>query len=155
MSAVADATDLAAVLRAGAFAMPAFAASGPFQRARGRGRWVGPIPESARGRAALAALYCALVTDVSLGLIGARGVIVVDGPFAANRLYLGVLAALRPGDQVFASECADGPTLGAAALAYGSQWRQATRPLPASSALRDEVMSYRDRWTALVAESSG
>ncbi len=146
----ANEADLAAVLAAGVFALPAFAASGPFQQASGPGRFYGPAPESAGERAALAALYCALVTDVCLGLIGAHGKIIVDGPFAANPLYLGVLAALRPGDRVFASDCADGPTWGAAALAYGAAWRGATRPLQASMLQSDAVRAYRELWHELV-----
>ena len=150
IAATADVKDLAQVLESGVIALPAFATSGPFQQASGQGSLLGPVPESAVGRAALAALYCALVTDVCLGLIGARGDIVVDGPFAANPVYLGVLAALRPGDQVFASDCPDGPTLGAAALAYGAAWHGTARPLQASTLLPDEVRAHRERWHTLV-----
>jgi len=150
VAVTANEADLAAVMAAGLFALPAFAASGPFQQGSGRGRFHGPAPESAGERAALAALYCALVTDVCLGLIGAQGEIVFDGPFAANPLFLGVLAALRPGDRVFASDCADGPTLGAAALAYGVAWRGAARPLQASMLQSDAVRAYRELWHELV-----
>ena len=150
VAATANEADLEAVLAAGVFALPAFAASGPFQHASGQGRFHGPVPESAGERAALAGLYCALVTDVCLGLIGAQGEIVVDGPFAANPVYLGVLAALRPGDRVFASDCADGPTLGAAALAYGVAWSGATRALQASMLAPEAVRVYRELWHKLV-----
>ena len=76
----------------------------------------GDAPSGAT-RAALAALYCALVTDVCLDLIEARGAVTIDGPFARNGLYLGALAALRWPDPVSASLVTDGPTLGAAMIA--------------------------------------
>ncbi len=150
LAARADAKDLAKVLESGAIALPAFATSGPFQQASGQGSLLGPMPESAVGRAALAALYCALVTDVCLGLVGAHGDIVVDGPFAANLVYLGVLAALRQDDQVFASDCPDGPTLGAAALAHGAAWQGTARPSLAATLLPEEARAHRARWHELV-----
>jgi sugar (pentulose or hexulose) kinase len=150
IATVAAVADLATVLESGVIALPAFAASGPFQPASGQGGLFGPEPESAVGRATLAALYCALITDVCLGLIGACGDIVIDGPFAANPIYLGVLAALRPEDQVFASVCPDGPTLGAAALAYGAAWHGTVRPIQVSALLPDEISVHRERWHKLV-----
>lgn len=150
VAVTANEADLAAVIAAGVFALPAFAASGPFPQESGQGMFCGPAPTAAGERAALAALYCALVTDVCLGLIGAQGEIVVDGPFAANPVFLGVLAALRPDDRVSASDCADGPTMGAAALAYGGAWRGATRPQPGSLLQSDAVRAYRERWHELV-----
>ena len=55
----------------------------------GRGRIVGPQPSTAGERAALGALYCALMTDQSLDAVGSRSDIIIDGPFGENALFCG------------------------------------------------------------------
>lgn len=143
--------DLLSVIDAGTFAIPAFAEGGPFGRSRGGGRVLGPAPDTAARKAALAALYCALITDECLDLIGARGPIVVDGPFADNKAFLAVLSGLRADDPVAASECTAGATRGAARLAYGDQWSAGTgEPTPASSWCPQAVREYRDHWRVRV-----
>ena len=88
---------LAAVPQAladGARVLPTFAAgSGPFPRAHGR--WVRMPADEAVRRAAVG-LYAALVADVSLELIGARGQILVEGRFAEAQVFVRALATLRP-----------------------------------------------------------
>jgi len=66
--------------------------SGPFP-GRER-RWLNAEGASAAERHAAACLYLALMNEACLGLIGAKGPTIVEGPFAANRLYLTLLAAL-------------------------------------------------------------
>jgi sugar (pentulose or hexulose) kinase len=53
----------------------------------------------------------------SLDAIHSHGNIIVDGPFSQNNAFLAVLAALRPGQPLFASEARDGTAAGAACLA--------------------------------------
>lgn len=139
--------DLAAVFAADAMALPAFVATGgPFT---GRtGEIVRAEGLSAGGRAALASLYCALVTDVSLDLLGARGPIVVEGPFAENPLYAGLLAALRP-DPVMVSGDRAGTVGGALALAAPGQ-TPAPRLAPAAPLAPAAVAEYRRRWRVAV-----
>jgi len=55
-------------------------------------------------RAAAAALYAAYVTAWLIKRLGGFGPIVVDGPFAKNRIILEVLAALFPQFDVYASD---------------------------------------------------
>jgi sugar (pentulose or hexulose) kinase len=55
--------------------------------------------------------------DQSLDAIGSKGRIIIDGPFAENPVFLAILAAMRPRQQVFASDLRDGTTVGAAVLA--------------------------------------
>ncbi len=154
-TAVAGTEDALALLRAGTLALPPHAPSGPYQHAPAPGRILGPPPQTAAQRSALAALYCALVTDVCLEQIEARGAIVVDGPFSANALYLGALAALRAPDAVSAAAIADGPTRGAAILATGGAAfaQPATRPQP--PLLREELLACRRAWRAAIQAHCG
>lgn len=79
------------------------------------GGWLGAEPEG-RARALAVAQYLGMMTATCLGLIGADGPIVVEGPFARNDAYLAMLAAAT-GRQVEASVAATGTALGAALLA--------------------------------------
>lgn len=76
--------------------------------------WISEPANPAERRVA-ASLYEALMTVTCLDLIGADGPLIVEGPFAANSLYLEALHSLtdRP---VFASEATTGTAIGAALL---------------------------------------
>ncbi|MER9656843.1 FGGY-family carbohydrate kinase [Mesorhizobium sp. M0152] len=67
-------------------------------------------------RFAAVSFYLALMTATCLDLIGADGPTIVEGPFARNRLFVGMLAAAT-GRAVVASEAATGTSIGAALLA--------------------------------------
>ena len=102
----------------GSYALPSFTDSGgPLPGSGGRGRIEGPAPQGPAERAALAALYCALMTSESLEAVGSRSRILVDGPFAENAAFLGLLAALRPAQSVLAARAGEGTAAGAALLA--------------------------------------
>jgi sugar (pentulose or hexulose) kinase len=112
-----DAAEVAAVLGRGAFLLPSVEpTSGPFPGARGR--WSDPAMTPAEKSAALS-FYLALMTAECLGLIGAEGQIVVEGPFGGNPLFLDMLshATGRP-----VGRMGDGgrASLGAALLADGT-----------------------------------
>ncbi len=123
----ADPSALGSVLDAGLQAIPSFTDSGgPIPGTGGKGRVAtragdpaGPLAPPVR--AALAALYCAYMTDASLQAlcrgVAAEGVVIVDGPFATNALFLSILAALAPGRVVKAATETQGAALGAALLA--------------------------------------
>ncbi len=108
--------DLDAVLAERLFLLPALVAeSGPYQGRKAR--WRGGEPPLGSGRRAAAlALYLALVTDHCLGLIGHRGPVIVEGPFARNRIYLEMLSAAAS-SPVIAAGSATGTSQGAALLA--------------------------------------
>lgn len=107
-----------ALIARGTVALPSFTDSGgPVPRTGARGRVTGPKPETETGKASLAALYCALMVSEQLDAISSRDDVIVDGPFAQNRVLMAVLAALRPGQRVLASDLRDGTTVGAATLA--------------------------------------
>ncbi len=96
-------------------------------------------------RRAAAALYCALMLDVSLDLCNNTGDVIVEGAFSRNELLLRIAAALRPGADVLVSEDVTGTTTGAARLAAPDLPAPRTRrvePLDSGEAL----LAYRKRW---------
>lgn len=98
-----------------AFALPSFAPGGPVPDHDGR--FIGPAVESEE-RAAAALLYVALMTDLSLDLIGSQNAIVIDGGLVKTGLYASVLSALRLGQTVHTSANPEGSAFGAAALVF-------------------------------------
>ncbi len=152
-STTADPTadEARAVVASGAMALPAFAAEGgPFL---GRtGRLVRTDSARALDRAALAAVYCALVTDYCIDLLGARGEILVEGKFAANRAYVATLAGLRPGQTVSVSSDQTGTLSGAVLLARLPE--AASGDLPRSRRVEpidpELLAGYRRDWRARV-----
>lgn len=152
--ASADASHLSAVLDSELMVLPSFAAGGPFQALPPAG-----LPErideldTAR-RHAIAALYCALVTDVCLEGIGATGTVIVDGTFAGNAVYLGALAALREKNPICASCIADGTTVGSASVVFRERGLE-RRHRPVAPMLEDAVRRHRDRWRAAITQRAG
>jgi sugar (pentulose or hexulose) kinase len=138
--------DLRAVLHSGALALPSFAeAGGPF--AGRRGTLQGAESLAPAQRAALATLYVALMCDARLEDLGASGPLIVDGPLAANALFLATLAALRPASPVHAASTRAGSLMGALRLAGWSP--TVGEPGPAAAPLdSSELADYRGRWRA-------
>lgn len=147
-SILPDEAALAEVLAAGALALPSFALAGPFQGRQGR--LIGADALSSSGRAALATLYCVLMADFILDHLGAKGGILIDGPFAANPLFARALQALRPGDAVQASDQRGGITPAALWLAglAPPAARVAARAAPLAAA--DALRATRDRWRSML-----
>jgi L-fuculokinase len=143
--------DLEAVLESGALAVPSFAdQGGPFREQVGR--IVGDAPDAPRHRAALAAMYCALMTDCCLTMIEARGDIILEGRLASNDAFASALAALREPQPVFRSHDDTGTLRGAAALSLLSRGRRLEPaklercPVGPIAKLR----STRHRWRSLL-----
>ncbi len=100
------------------FALPSYSNSGgPIPHTGHRGCIVGPPLENDSERASLAALYCALMVAAQLDAVASTNQIIVDGPFSKHRIFLTILAALRPNQNLSASDMRDGTTAGAACLA--------------------------------------
>jgi sugar (pentulose or hexulose) kinase len=151
-SPACDLDDLAAVLASGTLALPAFAPSGgPFQ---GRaGSITGTLPSRPGARAALASLYAALVTDTQLSALGAdRGPLAIEGSFAANAVFSGILASLRPDQPVLLSPDTAGTAYGASLLV---RWpRSPDRPAFPRAAVLDlagRLAEHRVRWREALA----
>jgi L-fuculokinase len=140
--------DLAAVVDAGALAVPAFTSQGgPFRDTRGRIEGSAGAP---RARAALASLYCALMTDFCLDMLDARGDIILEGRLASNPAFSSALAALR--DQpVLRSSDVTGTLRGAAMLsALARSTPLEPPPLARCRPAHVNLASTRERWRRLL-----
>ena len=115
--------DLRRLLDQGTFALPSFTdLGGPFPGTGGKGRIIGPAPDTPGQRAALASLYAALLSLASVDLIGGdNGPLFLDGGLAAAPLFAETVASLRPEQDVWVSADPEGTALGAALL-----WRWQT-----------------------------
>lgn len=89
--------------------------SGPFQNVPAT--WV---PDAAtlspEERHCVASLYLALMSDVCLELIAARGPTIADGPFAANPIFRQALASFTGREVLWSADGTIGPSVGAALL---------------------------------------
>jgi sugar (pentulose or hexulose) kinase len=136
------------VMARGVFALPSWTAGGPFPETEGR--IVGGDVDGEE-RAAVAALYVVMMTDLSLDLIRSDNMLVVDGGLAKIDLFTAMLAQLRPAQAVVRSSMSEGSATGAAALAFKSlglaPFEDETTPVSASRIAGLEA--YRDRWREL------
>lgn len=115
--------------------------SGPFPDQKMR--WLADTGANAAERLGAVSLYLALMTETCLDLIGARGPIFVEGPFALNRAYLMALSAVT-GRDVIALPGSTGTSQGAALL---TGIRPATTA--ENSRVRAELaglIDYRQAW---------
>jgi sugar (pentulose or hexulose) kinase len=135
------------IVAAGTLALPAFSdQGGPF--ADRAGRIEGPPPATAEGRAALATLYVALMTEYLLERLEAPGEWIVEGGFARSPAFAATLAAIAPERQVTLAGSASGAAEGAAMLARWGETREAARTLPAEAWEIPGLAGYRARWRA-------
>jgi len=145
-SAVPDQHDLRRVVDERIMALPSFVpGTGPY--GRGRGRWSHERATlSPNERTAAASLYSALVARACLDLTSAAGPTVVEGPFAANAVFLGALAQLT-GRDVLADPDATGTTAGAALLATGPDTPPMTGADPPPTVPLDlDLSAYAATW---------
>lgn len=140
--------DAAQVLDQGVMHLPAVVAdSGPFP---GRShRWT--IRPQTEGQGAVAVgYYLGLMTGECLGLIGAAGPILVEGPFAGNPWFLAMLASTT-GRVVIPSRARTGTALGAALLFAAPPMTQSQEETIAPD-LR--LKAYAVAWQAIVRRMS-
>jgi len=145
-----EGADVAAVLADRVMLMPSVVVgSGPYPDAAAG--WAGGEPAGGR-RFVAASFYLALMAATCLDLIGAEGEIVVEGPFAANRPFLSMLAAVT-GRPVAAEPDgrSTGTSIGAALLASdlrpgsASARERALPPPPEADALRAYAAAWKSR----------
>ncbi|MFN7726707.1 MAG: FGGY-family carbohydrate kinase [Rubrivivax sp.] len=124
---LANADTLQLLLQRGVLALPGFEAQGgPFRQHHGGVEDAqGPLALhslSPTERATLAALYTAQVTAWIVDRLGGAGPVVVEGPFAHNPVYTGVLAALLPQAPLLVStDALEGTARGAWMLAHWTE----------------------------------
>ena len=136
---------VASVLDRRIMAWPGFSpGNGPFPTARGR--WSHDAATlSPAERTAAASLYVALMTATCLDLLAARGPTIVEGPFAANALFLSALQVLT-GRLVSRSNGGSGTSAGAARLALPKARPPATVPAEQVTALAERLQAYAAEW---------
>lgn len=150
--------DVADIMARETLPVPSFTdTGGPFPGTGGKGQILGPAPASPEGRVALASLYVALMASVELDLLQSRGQVIVDGPFAENRLFAALLAALRPDQEIAVSTEREGTALGAALL-WG--WRERAAPVALrltriSPAEVAGLAAYAARWREVAESAAG
>lgn len=115
--------------------------SGPFQGMTMR--WFADEGAKPAERMAAVGLYLALMTQSCLSLIGAGGRIIVEGPFALNRIYIAALAELT-GLDVTALPGSTGTSLGAALLAGVTP--KSSPPVAAVTLAIPSLNAYKQLW---------
>ncbi|MAN78697.1 MAG: carbohydrate kinase [Rhizobiales bacterium] len=96
--------------------------SGPFPQSIAR--WSLPSDDlDAATRHCVVSFYLALMTAECLALAGARGPVIVEGPFGRNRSYLDMLGAATGRPVIANAGNATGTSIGAALLTLGPQAR--------------------------------
>jgi len=129
------------------FALPDFSdGSGPFggRRPEIRGR--------AGNGAALASLYCALLLDYELDLLGSEGELLVEGAWLKNPVLCAALAQLRPRQDVYLSNDETGTVSGAAQLVFGNDMPEPELQAVTPAALRG-LDEYRHLWRDMLCVS--
>ncbi|WP_322892381.1 MULTISPECIES: FGGY-family carbohydrate kinase [unclassified Yoonia] len=140
-----DIMDRADVLQRGLMLLPAVdPGSGPFQGQVMR--WTAD-PATPGQKALALAWYLALMTRICLDLTGARGPVIVEGPFARNQDYLDMLSALSSGE-VAVADSATGTSVGATLLclrhAAPTQTQSVAPPTDSAS-----LITYAKHWHSL------
>jgi len=141
-------TDIAEVLSGNVMLLPAVDPStGPFQGIKMG--WHGDEPAIGTGARGVAlSYYLALMTQTCLELTGARGPVIVEGPFARNQEYLAMMQAAT-GRPVYHSEAQTGTSIGAALLFDTDRHVASPVPSPPPENL-SELQSYAATWQSLV-----
>ncbi|MGV8855295.1 MAG: FGGY-family carbohydrate kinase [Devosia sp.] len=147
-AAVPTPADVDAVIAGDVQALPSFMAGvGPFPSHVGC--WTSDADALSPGqRSAAVSLYLALVTQACLGLCGMGRQIIIEGPFARNRLFAAALARLT-GVPVLTSGDATGTSLGASMLFGGAAGSAAGTP--AAPLDHAGFNAYANRWRARLA----
>ncbi|MES0884203.1 FGGY-family carbohydrate kinase [Roseibium sp. SCP14] len=149
---IATDTDARNVLDQSVMLLPAVdPRSGPFQ---GRShRWTVTETELTDGeRYAALSFYLALMTAECLAMTGAKGPIIVEGPFASNSLYTRMLETASGRPVEAAESSVTGTSIGAALLAKGPQRRNDSMADNGKRTLANNpaFSSYAARWRDLV-----
>jgi sugar (pentulose or hexulose) kinase len=131
------------VIERQAMALPAFASGGPFA---GRdGRLINADNLSGSERASLATLYVALMSELLIEMLGAKGTVSIDGPLAANPLFGSILGALLP-ERSMELSTGDGGNTRAACYLAGFLDAPSPAMTPATAMTLKSLPAYREAW---------
>lgn len=152
-----DPAALARLVARGTMALPSFGTNdGQFPGTAGKGRIIGPPPEGAAERHALAVLYVALLTLECGNRLDPERPWVLDGSFLRDPAFAALVAALRTGRGTRVNAEGYGIAAGAAALCHPDRAMPAPdltepRPLPGLP----DLTEYAARWRGLAKEAMG
>ncbi|SNS84786.1 FGGY-family carbohydrate kinase [Tropicimonas sediminicola] len=143
------------VLSRGAMLLPSVVSeSGPFQGRRHE--WTVPEDVLSSGeRAAVISLYLAMMAETCLGMIGAAGPTLTEGPFARNRLFLDMLAVATGRPVLLPGGSATGTSIGAALLTRGPGATLSEKPgshAPLEKKQAEALRAYAETWHMACAE---
>jgi sugar (pentulose or hexulose) kinase len=144
--------DLAHVLERGVMLLPSVQQGfGPFPHRASS--WVGnDAPLTPGQRFAAVSLYLAMMSATCLELTGAAGPIIVEGPFAKNRVFGAMLSVATGRDVLASAGSATGTSIGAALLAaQGMKPDIAFTAISAPAALADGMARYAEKWQQALA----
>jgi sugar (pentulose or hexulose) kinase len=146
---VPTAADMRRVAASGIMLLPSVEQrSGPFPHRKAA--WShDPAALSPGERMAAVAFYLAMMTDTCLAMTGARGPLVVEGPFAANAAYLAMLASASGRPVTAARSSTTGTALGAALLCDG---RSVPMPAAHRPLINPELDLHAARWRARLSD---
>jgi len=135
--------DIRAVLEPPVMLMPSIQRwSGPFPTREAA--WIGGEPSGGQ-RSAAASFYLAMMTATSLDLIGADGPSIVEGPFATNRLFVGMLAAATR-RAVIGAGSTTGTSVGAALLVNGDKNGRMSSMMDGFAPPSPDWIAYAEAW---------
>jgi len=138
-----DESDLQKIIEQQVFALPNFSdGSGPFG-GRNSG-FVGDVNQVSG--IALATLYCALMIDYQLDMLGAKGKIFIEGTFLKNPLMCAVINQLREEQDVLLSKDSTGTVQGAG---YLTTWNDVNCSIDVSQASETSLtalLDYKQQW---------
>jgi L-fuculokinase len=141
----ADESSLLPLLKSKAMAVPCFVNRGGAYAGR-PGKLIGADALNPNGRVALASVYVALMTDLLLDWLDAKGDILLDGPLGDNAIYTKALASLRPQQQVKRSDDRQAILYAGIQLAGYPLKRPMMKVPPAPAATADALSDYRRLW---------
>jgi len=140
----ADESSLLPLLKSKAMAVPCFVNHGGAYAGR-PGKLIAADALNPTGRVALASVYVALMTDLLLDWLDAKGDILLDGPLSDNAIYTKALASLRPQHQVKRSDDRQSILYAGIQLAGYPLKRPMVKVVPAPAAI-DALADYRRLW---------
>jgi sugar (pentulose or hexulose) kinase len=137
------------VLEEGLLLLPSIVeGSGPFPHRRAH--WSHPRESLDKDTLyTIVSFYLALMTAQCLALTGARGETVVEGPFAANPLFISMLAVATGRPVKAQTSSATGTSIGAARLARMAASPEAQKG--AASVTGGKLRSYAEQWRKALA----
>ena len=138
--------DIQNVINKEVFALPDFSdGSGPFGGAQSK--FIGPVNEVSG--IAIATLYCALMIDYQLDMLGAHGDVYIEGAFLKNPLLCSLVNSFRVTQEVMLSDDNTGTVLGAAYLTQWDTEKPSLSVSPATVIKLEGLDKFKLKWRRL------